>query len=63
MKFIANESLDFQIVRRLRQDGYDVISVAGIIPGIPDNEVLDMANNNPALLMTVGTNFGEPVFR
>lgn len=36
MNFVADESVDRQIVERLREDGHSVIYVAGMDPGIPD---------------------------
>lgn len=63
MKFVADESLDFQIVKRLRQDGWDVSYIAEMAPGISDNEVLNLANNNTALLLTADSDFGELIFR
>ena len=63
MKFLADESLDFQIVSRLRQDGCDVLYVAEMAPGIPDTKVLGMANSNAAPLLTADRDFGELTFR
>ena len=63
MKFLADESLDFQIVSRLRQDGCDVLYVAEMTPGISDSKVLDLANSSSALLLTADRDFGELIFR
>ncbi|MBW1784418.1 MAG: DUF5615 family PIN-like protein [Deltaproteobacteria bacterium] len=63
MKFVADESLDFQIVKRLRQDGCSVLYIAEMKPGIADSEVLDLANKDEALLITADRDFGELVFR
>jgi predicted nuclease of predicted toxin-antitoxin system len=63
MKFVADESLDFQIVQRLRQDGWSVLYIAETKPGIADSEVLDLANENGALLLTADRDFGELIFR
>ncbi len=63
MKFVADESLDFQIVSRLRQDGFAIFYIAEMTPGISDTEVLDLANSNSALLLTADKDFGELVFR
>ncbi len=63
MKFVADESLDFQIVKRLRRDGWDVSYIAEMTPGISDNEVLNLANSNAAPLLTADRDFGELIFR
>ena len=46
MNFFADESLDRQIVTRLRQDGHVVLDVTEMYPGISDDKVLSMANES-----------------
>ena len=48
MNFLADESVDDQIVERLRNDGHDVLYIAEMDPGITDDQVLDKANENHA---------------
>ena len=45
MNFVADESVDKQIVERLRDDGHSVWYVAEMAPSISDDEVLQLANN------------------
>jgi predicted nuclease of predicted toxin-antitoxin system len=59
----ADESVDSQIVDRLRQGGHSVLYVAEMDPGISDEDVLDAANRSEALLLTADKDFGELVFR
>lgn len=63
MNFVADESIDRQIVERLRQDGHRVWYVAEMEPGISDDIVLASANQETALLLTADKDFGEMVFR
>ena len=63
MKFLADECIDRQIVDRLRDDGHTVLYVAELEPGISDDEVLNLANKEDAILLTADTDFGELVFR
>lgn len=63
MKFVADENIDRQIVDRLRQDGHIVMSVAEMDPGISDEVVLDLANQEGTILLTADKDFGELVFR
>jgi predicted nuclease of predicted toxin-antitoxin system len=63
VKFLADESLDRQIVDRLRQEGHAVKYVAELEPGISDDIVLKMANEEESLLLTADKDFGELVFR
>ncbi len=59
MKFLGDENLDFQIVERLRLDSHIVFYVVEMEPGIYDDEVLDLANNEGAMLLTSDKDFGE----
>ncbi|MDL1962260.1 MAG: DUF5615 family PIN-like protein [Deltaproteobacteria bacterium] len=63
MNFVADESVDRQIVERLRDDGHSVWYVAEMAPSISDDEVLKLANNESASLITSDKDFGELVFR
>jgi predicted nuclease of predicted toxin-antitoxin system len=63
MNLLADESVDRQIVERLRQDGHNVIYVAELEPGISDETVLRRANEQGALLLTADKDFGELTFR
>lgn len=63
MKFLADESVDRQIVDRLRQDDHVVWYVAEMDPGISDEAVLNLANREAALLLTADKDFGELVYR
>lgn len=63
MNFLADESLDRQIIIRLRQDGHAVLDVTEMDPGISDDEVLSMANESEAILLTADRDFGDLVFR
>lgn len=46
MKFIADESVDLSVVERLRGDGHNVLYVAEMATGIPDEEVSAAANDS-----------------
>ena len=63
MIFIADESVDCQIIERLRQDGHRVFDVTELNPGISDDKVLSMANESKAILLTADRDFGDLVFR
>jgi predicted nuclease of predicted toxin-antitoxin system len=63
VNFLADESIDRQIVDRLRQDGHAVRYVAEMEPGISDDIVLDLAHQEADVLLTADKDFGELVFR
>ncbi len=63
MNFLADENIDKQIADCLRLMGHNVEYVAEKDAGISDDEVLEMANEKTALLLTADKDFGELVFR
>lgn len=63
MNLLADESIDRQIVDRLRLDGHDVFYIAEAEPSINDEQVFDRANAQQSLLITADKDFGEIVFR
>ncbi|MEM9937199.1 MAG: DUF5615 family PIN-like protein, partial [Bacteroidota bacterium] len=64
MVFLADdESVDGKIVKRLRIAGFQVKDIKEISSGIPDSEVLSLANDDNALLIKKDKDFGELVFR
>ena len=63
MNLLADESVDRQIVERLRQDGHAVQYIAEMEPGISDEIVLDLAYQEADVLLTADKDFGELVFR
>lgn len=63
MNLVADESVEQDIVARLRADGHDVLYVAELAPSITDDAVLDEANVRTALLVTGDKDFGELVYR
>ncbi|MDP2183314.1 MAG: DUF5615 family PIN-like protein [Actinomycetota bacterium] len=63
MNLLADEGVETRIVERLRYEGHDVEYVAELAPGITDDEVLERANNDRRVLVTVDKDFGELVFR
>ena len=63
MNLLADESVDRQIVERLRLDGHEVLYVAEVAPSISDDVVLEQANMSKAVLVTADKDFGELVYR
>lgn len=62
-KFLADESVDFRIVRSLRDDDYEIQAIVELDPGLSDDDVLKMANDIEAILITEDKDFGELTFR
>jgi predicted nuclease of predicted toxin-antitoxin system len=61
--FVADESVDRQIVEAVRGLGYAVLSIAESAAGIADEDVLGRANEAQSVLLTADKDFGELVFR
>ncbi|MEM9848444.1 MAG: DUF5615 family PIN-like protein [Bacteroidota bacterium] len=62
-KFLADESVDFRIVKALRQEGREVAAIAEDHASISDEEVLRIANEIKAVLLTEDKDFGELTYR
>lgn len=60
---VADESVDFRIVTELRKLGLQVIAISENHPSIKDDEVLRIAFNSNAILLTEDKDFGDLVFR
>lgn len=62
MQFLADESCDFAVVRALRANGHDVISVSEVTPRADDSEVIAFAVREKRILLTEDKDFGRLVF-
>ena len=63
MTLVADESVDFGIINKLRLKGITVISISEELSGIKDKEVLKIAVDRECLLITEDKDFGELTFR
>ena len=62
MRFLADESCDFAVVRGLRERGHDVLAVAETSQGIDDEEVIANAKSDRRILITEDKDFGQLVY-
>lgn len=62
-KILADESVDFRIVRSLREDNYQVEAIIQLNSGIGDREVLTLASEIDAIRLTEDKGFGELTYR
>ncbi len=63
MNWLLDENIDRVIAERLRDLGYHVTYIAEIDPSASDEEVLERARAEEAMLLTADKDFGELVFR
>jgi len=62
LRFLADESCDYSVIRALRTAGYSVDAIAEIAPSLSDEAVLELAVTENRLLITEDKDFGEWVF-
>ena len=58
-----NENFPRPVLVALRKAGWEVFSVAEECPGIPDEEVAALCEDQQGILLTFDKDFGELVFR
>jgi predicted nuclease of predicted toxin-antitoxin system len=63
MQFVADESVDAPVYKALRDAGYNIFAIVEHHPGITDEEVLQIAYDKSAVLITQDKDFGELTFR
>ena len=59
---LADENVHANIIKNLRQAGFEVISVREIMSGSSDELVLSKSFSSSAILVTEDSDFGELVF-
>ena len=52
LRFLADESCDFAIVRALRAEGYDVLAVSEVTQRSDDRELIEQAHREKRILLT-----------
>jgi len=58
LRFLADESCDFAIVRALRADGYDVLAVSEVTQRSDDRRLIEQAHRESRILLTEDKDFG-----
>ena len=62
MRFLADESCDFAVVRALRASGHDILAVRDVLPGRPDEAVIQLALKDSRVLLTEDKDFGQLIY-
>lgn len=63
MRFLADENFPRPAIKVLRQQGWEVFSVAEECPGLSDEEVASRCADQQRILLTFDKDFGELVCR
>ena len=59
---LADENVDQLLIEALRNNAFEVYSVAENLPGIPDEKVIELSRNPPRIILTNDKDFGNWVF-
>jgi len=59
MRFLADESCDFRVVRALRAAGHEVSVIVDVAPGMHDEAVIATALREQRTLITEDRDFGQ----
>ncbi len=62
LRFLADESCDFAVVRALRAKGYEVLAVSEVTQRSADRELMEQAAHEQRILLTEDKDFGWLVF-
>jgi predicted nuclease of predicted toxin-antitoxin system len=63
MKFLFDQSADFRLIPHLRHLGHDVHVISrDYPPGLPDEDVLEIARKERWVLIVADRDFGELIF-
>jgi predicted nuclease of predicted toxin-antitoxin system len=63
MHFLANENFPVASIRKLRQNGHDVVAVIEVMAGANDRQVMEKAHDESRIILTFDRDYGELVFR
>jgi predicted nuclease of predicted toxin-antitoxin system len=64
MKFLFDQSADFRFIPHLRQLGHNVQTISrNYPPGLPDEDVLEIARKEQRILIVADRDFGELIFQ
>ncbi len=62
LRFLADESCDFAVVRALREAHYDVVAVSEVMHRSDDRSLIEQASREKRILLTEDKDFGWLVF-
>ena len=62
-KFLIDESVEYRIVKFLRESRFDILAITEKFPSTPDVDVLSIAYKEKRVLITNDKDFGELVFK
>ncbi len=61
--FLADENIPLYVVKQLRKEGYNVISVTEEFAGSSDEKILELSSRNKWVIITFDKDFGELIYK
>jgi predicted nuclease of predicted toxin-antitoxin system len=61
--FLADENIPLFVIKRIRKEGYKIISVAEEYAGSRDEKILDLSSKNKWIIITFDRDFGELIHK
>jgi predicted nuclease of predicted toxin-antitoxin system len=61
--FLADESVDFRLIKALRDKGFIILTVSEVNPGITDDQVLAHCVEYDLILITEDKDFGKLMYQ
>ncbi|EMJ90040.1 DUF5615 family PIN-like protein [Leptospira meyeri] len=62
VNLLADENVDYRLIKLLRNEGHKVLSVLEESKGITDLQVIELAKKIDGIILTLDKDFGEWVF-
>ena len=62
MKWLADENIPNNAIDLLRRSGQEVFTVAGLYPGAPDEQVIQIAVDRQCILLSFDRDHGDLIF-
>ena len=63
LRLLVDVSLGLSLETRIRNSGHDAVFVRDLDPRLPDSAILDLAQREDRVVVTMDKDFGELVFR
>ena len=63
MRFLANENFPLNSVNKLRNAGFDIVSVIEIMAGANDKRILGHAHQEGQVILTFDRDYGELIYK
>ena len=63
LKFVLDVGVGNKALEYLRAHGFDVISILDTDPSMPDSDILQVAERDSRMVITMDKDFGELVYR